>query len=151
MASQFGLVSFNSIKHTVLPTSFDKKNWCSWQFRRARVGLVCGIWIFSSVLEAECSRLYIFSTVLNKYCGFFVVQFGNIEISCICKRFFVRIYDFWRIVFGFKVIPSINLLMLCRIRFGISIGESSVNIFLRMKSIIHFMKNILELLLKFLV
>ncbi len=28
MASQFGLVSFNSIKHTVLPTPFDKKN-CS--------------------------------------------------------------------------------------------------------------------------
>ena len=111
-------------------------DWCSRQFRRARVGLVGGIWIFSSVLEAECSRLYIFSTVLNKYCGFFVVQFGNIDISCICKRFFVRIYDFWRIVFGFKGIPSLKLLLLCRIRFGISIGEISVNIFLRMKSII---------------
>ena len=65
----------------------------------------------------------------------FVFQFGIIDISCICKRVFVRIYDFWRIVFGFGVIPSINLFLLCRIRFGISIGKSSVIIFLRMKSI----------------
>ena len=101
-----------------------------------RVGLVGGIWILSSVLEAECSRLYIFSTVINKNCGFFVVQFGNIEISCICKRFFVRIYDFWRIVLGFKGIPSLNLLLLCQIRVGISIGEISVNFFLRKKTII---------------
>ena len=66
----------------------------------------------------------------------FVFQFGNIDISCICKRFFVRIYDFWRIVFEFGGIPSINLFLLFRIRFGISIGKISVNIFLRMKSII---------------
>jgi len=101
-----------------------------------RVVLVGGIWVLSSVSEAECSRLYIISIVLNKYCGFFVFQFGIIDISCICNRFFVRNYDFWRIVFGFGGIPSINLFLLYRIRFGISIGEIIVIIFFRMKSII---------------
>ena len=101
-----------------------------------RVVLVGGIWVLSSVSEAECSRLYIISIVLNKYCGFFVFQFGIIDISCICNRFFVRNYDFWRIVFGFGGIPRINLFLLYRIRFGISIGEIIVIIFFRMKSII---------------
>ena len=77
-----------------------------------------------------------FQLFLNKILWILFFSLGILTSAAFARGFSLGFMTSGELFFEFGGIPSINLFLLYRIRFGISIGKISVNIFLRMKSII---------------